>query len=68
VVKRKNGEIKSQVPDGVDILSLFLQKDDVYKLDDTVDELIDFFTGATQTSQFALQTLTTQFIQKPEVL
>ena len=25
VLKRKNGEIKSQVPEGVDLLSLFLQ-------------------------------------------
>ena len=40
----------------------------MYKDDDIVDELIDFFTAATQTSQFALQTLTSIFAQKPEVL
>jgi len=50
VTKRKNGEIKSQVPDGADLLSLFLKNDDVFKVDDTVDELIDFFTAATQTT------------------
>lgn len=40
----------------------------MYKDDDIVDELIDFFTAATQTSQFAIQTLTAIFAQKPEIL
>jgi cytochrome P450 len=68
VMKRKNGEIKSQVPDGADLLSLFLKNDDVFGFDDTVDELIDFFGAATQTTQFGLQTLTSQLANKPEVL
>ena len=67
-MKRKSGEIKSKVPDGVDLLSLFLENEDVYKVDDTVDELIDFFGAATQTSQFALQTFTTMFAHHPNVL
>lgn len=68
VTKRKNGEIKSQVPDGADLLSLFLKNGDVFLLDETVDELIGFFAEATQTTQFALQTLTSQLANKPEVL
>jgi cytochrome P450 len=56
------------VPDGVDLLSLFLENEDVYKEDDTIDELLDFFGAATQTTQFALQTFTTMLTQHPEAL
>ena len=58
VLKRKSGEVKSKMPDGADLLSLFLENQDVFTDDNVVDELVDFFTASTQTSQFALQTLT----------
>lgn len=40
--RRKNGEIKSCVEDGGDVLSLLLQRQDVFDDEDIVDELVDF--------------------------
>ena len=57
--ERKSGKRKSQVADGADLLSLFLQNPDVFTDEVIVDELGDFFSAATITSQYAIQTLIT---------
>ena len=59
VQERKSGKRKSQVADGVDLLSLFLQNPDVFTDEVIVDELRDFFGAATITTQYATQTLIT---------
>ena len=46
VQERKLGKRKSQVENGVDLLSLFLQDTDVFTDDYIVDELRDFFGAA----------------------
>ena len=48
--KRKSGEIKSQVKDGVDLLSLFLQNSEVFTDDLIIDEMVDFFIAAVNTT------------------
>ena len=57
VQERKIGKRKSQVSDGVDLLSLFLQNTDVFTDYVIVDELIDFFGAAAITTQYVTQTL-----------
>jgi hypothetical protein len=47
VQKRKSGEIKSKVAEGVDLLSLFLKNTDVFTDDFIIDELMDFFLAGT---------------------
>ena len=48
--KRKSGQIKSSAEGGVDLLSLFLENTDVFTDEDIVDELIDFFGAASETT------------------
>ena len=60
--KRKNGEVKSQVADGVDLLSLFLQNQEVFDDDGIIDELIDFFGAGTELTQFSIQTFVSVLI------
>ena len=43
VRKRKSGEIKSNVAEGADLLTLFLANDEVFTDTFIVDELLDFF-------------------------
>ena len=43
VQKRKRGENKSKVGNNSDLLSLFLDKPDVFTDEFIVDELLDFF-------------------------
>ena len=50
VRKRKTGEKKSQVADGVDLLSLFQSNPDVFTEDLIIDEILDFFTAGTITT------------------
>ena len=61
VQKRKRGENKSQVGKNSDLLSLFLDKPDVFTDEFIVDELLDFFLAGVQTTQFASQTMVTHF-------
>ena len=68
VQERKNGTRKSQVPDGVDFLSLLLQNQDIFTDGMIVDELIDFFAAGVETVQFNTQTMVTCMIQSPESL
>ena len=51
IQKRKAGKVKSSVGKGADLLTLFLQNPDVFTDEFIVDELMDFFVAATQTTQ-----------------
>ena len=68
IKKRKSGERKSKVDEGVDLLSLFLSNTDVFTEELVIDEIIDFFAAATLTTQFALQTIMMQCAKNPSVL
>ena len=48
--KRKSGERKSQVADGVDLLSLFQSRPDVFTEELIIDEILDFFSAAIATT------------------
>ena len=50
VQKRRSGERKSTVADGVDLLSLFLSQPGVFTDDVIIDELIDFFGAGSETT------------------
>ena len=47
IQKRKSGEIKSQVKNGTDLLSVFLKSPEIFRDDDIIDELMDFFLAGT---------------------
>ena len=49
-MKRKRGEIKSSVTHGADMLSLFFERPDVFTDEVIVDEVIDFFGAASETT------------------
>ena len=53
IKKRKSGERKSKVAEGVDLLSLFISNPDVFTEDLVIDEIIDFFAAATNTQTLA---------------
>ena len=55
--KRKNGELKSKLEDNVDILTLLLENQDAFDDNAIIDELLDFFAAATQTTNYGIQTL-----------
>ena len=57
----------SCLSDGADILSLFLDAPEVFDEEAIVDELIDFFAAATQTTGYALQTMFSLLIQRDDV-
>ena len=57
VEQRKSGERQSKVPDGVDLLSLFMQNSEVFTDELIIDEMLDFFSAATLTTQFATETV-----------
>ena len=57
----------SCLSDGADILSLFLDAPEVFDEGAIVDELIDFFGAATQTTTYALQTMFSLLIQRDDV-
>lgn len=50
VIKRKTGLIKSTVKQDADMLSLFLSRPDVFSDVDVIDEIIDFFGAASETT------------------
>lgn len=50
VSMRRNGELKSQVEDDADLLSLFFKNPDIFTDDFIIDELLDFFLAASQTT------------------
>jgi cytochrome P450 len=50
VQKRKSGEFKSKAEGEVDLLNLFLSNRDAFSDEDIVDELLDFFAAAAETS------------------
>ena len=66
VLKRKSGEIKSQVK--VDLLSIFLNAPDIFTDELIVDELMDFFLAGVQTLQFTAQTMISYFSKNPDGL
>ena len=49
---RKSGKAESKVGNKSDMLSLFLDNQDVFTLDVIIDELADFLVAGTQTTQF----------------
>ena len=53
VRKRKQGKNKSSVSKDADLLSLMISSPEIFNDDFIVDELIDFFTAAVQTTQNA---------------
>ena len=63
VQERKNGKRQSKVTGGADLLTLFMENGDVFTDEVIVDELIDFFSAAVLTSQYATQTLITHLYQ-----
>ena len=63
VNKRKSGERKATVAEGADLLSLFLGQPDVFTDEIIVDELIDFFGAASETTQNATQTIVSHFVK-----
>ena len=68
VEDRISGANKSNVEEGADILSLFLQNRDVFTVDLIVDELLDFFLAGSITTQFASQTNIAHCAKNPESL
>lgn len=56
VQKRKQGTVKSTVRESADLLSLFLEAPDIFTDEFIVDELIDFFVAASQTTMHTQQT------------
>ena len=48
--KRKSGQVTSKAPGGVDLLNLFLSDQDAFSDEDIVDELLDFFVAAVETT------------------
>jgi len=53
IQKRKSGERESKVADKVDLLSLFFSSPEVFTEQVIIDELIDFFGAASETTQNA---------------
>ena len=68
VLDRKNGVKKCEFKGQVDLLSLFFEKKEIFTDDFIVDELIDFFTAASVTTQAATQTIVSHFIKDPKSL
>lgn len=68
VRKRKSGEIASTVGEGADMISLFLERPDVFSDDVIVDEVVDFFGAGTETVQNTLQTVMSHFMKSGENL
>ena len=67
VTDRRNGKTKSEVKDGHDFLSIFLETD--YFTDKMIaDEILDFWGAATLTSQFTTTATLVACFQHPEVL
>ena len=66
VQKRIDGEIKGQLSDKTDLLSQFLTEPDVFTTEVIIDELVDFFLAATQTTQYATQTIMSYFSKNPD--
>jgi cytochrome P450 len=63
VQKRKSGERKSTVADGVDLLSLFLSQPAVFTDEVIIDELVDFFAAGSETTQNGTQTIVNHFVK-----
>ena len=66
--KRKSGVLKSELEDNVDILTLLLENQDAFDDEAIIDELIDFFAAATQTTNSGIQTLVSKLTQRQDVL
>ena len=48
------------------MLSLFLKESDIFSDVDVIDEIIDFFGAASETTQKSLQTFMAHFAKSPE--
>ncbi len=68
VLRRKSGEIKSQVADESDLLSCFMKSPDIFTDEFIVDEIMDFFLAGTATTQYAMQTIISYFSKNPDGL
>ena len=66
IKKRKSGELKSDVGDNSDVMSQMLAASDVYTDSDIVDEVVDFLTAGTQTTQYASQAAFSHLMTCPE--
>ena len=64
---RKKGVSKSKMQ-GVDILSVLLEDQNMFPDDAIVDNLLGFIFAATETSQFASQTSISHLAQSPDTL
>lgn len=66
--QRRDGERTSQVQQNTDILSLMLERPDVFTDDVMTDELIGFFGAATETTQNVAKTIVTFFTKNYDSL
>ena len=66
VVKRKKGLIRSTIKQDSDLLSLFLANPEVFSDVDVIDEIVDFFGAASETTQKSLQTIMSHLAKSPE--
>lgn len=66
VIQRKKGLIKSTVKQDSDLLSLFLAHPEVFSDVDVIDEIVDFFGAASETTQKSLQTVMAHLAKVPE--
>ena len=68
IQKRRDGTRKSAVQENSDILSLMLDRPDVFTDEVITDELFSFFGAATETTQSATKTILTFFTKNRESL
>ena len=67
VTDRKSGVTKSQM-EGMDLLTAFLENQDVFSDDDIVNGLLGLIFAAIETTNFSSQTLHSIFAQKDDVV
>ena len=54
---RKSGKTESEIKGNMDLMSLFLESQDIFSDADIVDEMFDFFLAASATTRQAIQTI-----------
>lgn len=68
IQKRRSGEVKSELNDDSDVLTLMLKTPEVFSDEDIIDELIDFMVAGTQTTNVTTQYAMSHFATDPESL
>ena len=66
--KRKSGEVKSDLADGSDVMTQMFKASDVYTEEDIIDEVADFLTAGTQTTQYSIQSVLSHLCTRPDIL